>query len=127
MNIDFIFILFGMNTLIVFLFKREWLLEKNTFLLLLAANIFLFIAGYILEAKQMIGGNPKLVLALKMPLLSQLLFICMVICFRKIYKRNPVDTFWTMDKKLMKDGVFNFVFWVVGVLLPTILVFTKTI
>lgn len=85
----------------------------------------MFIGSYIFETNLI--GNPKVVIALKMPLLSQLLFILMIVCFRKIYNRNPVDTFWTMDRGLMKDGIFNFVFWVIGVILPAILVFTKII
>lgn len=125
MDANFIFVLLGINTLIIFLFKRELLLEKKPFLILLSANLILFLLGYILEAYLI--GNPKLVIALKMPLLSQSIFILMLVCFRKIYKRNPVDTFWTMDKSLMRDGVFNFAFGVIGLILPTILVFTKVI
>lgn len=125
MDLNFVFILIGMNTLIVFLFKREWLLEKIPFLTLLIINFILFILAYALEQKNI--GKSNLVIALKMPLLSQLLFACTVFCFRKIYKRSPVDTFWTMDKNLMKDGIFNFFFWVLGIILPTILVFTKVI
>lgn len=125
MDVNFIFILLGTNTLIVFLYKRDWLLEKNPFLVLLAANSILFATGYLLEFE--LVGNPKLVIALKMPLLSQLIFVCMVLIFRKIYNRDPVDTFWTMDQKLMKDGIFNFVFWVAAIILPAIVVFGKII
>lgn len=125
MDINFVFIILGTNTLLVFLYKREWLLEKKSYLILLIANLILFGMGYLLQAKLI--GNPKLVVALKMPLLSQLLFSFMVICFRKIYKRTPVDTFWTMDMTLMKDGVFNFVFWFLAIILPAILVFGKII
>ena len=125
MDINFGFIILGMNTLIIFTFKREWLLKKNSFLVLLFINIILFAMGYLLEAKLI--ENPKLVVALKMPLISQLLFICMLICFRKIYNRDPVDTFWTMDRSLMRDGIFNAIFWFIGFVLPAILAFTKII
>ncbi len=122
---DFIFILLGINTLFVFLYKREWLLQKQPFTILLACNLILFVLGYVLQYYSI--GNPKLVVALKMPVLSQLLFIGLVTVFRKIYNRDPVDTFWTMDISLMKDGIFNFVFWVIAVILPAILVFTRII
>lgn len=125
MDVNFVFILLGTNTLIIFLYKREWLLEKIPFLILLTANTTLLAMGYLLETKLI--GNPKLVIALKMPLLSQLIFICMVFIFRKIYNRNPVDTFWTMDQALMKDGIFNFVFWAMAIILPAIIVFGRVI
>jgi hypothetical protein len=125
MDINFVFVLLGINTQIVFLYKREWLLEKIPFLILLVVNIVLLAAGYLLEAKLI--GNPKLVIALKMSLFSQLIFISMVFIFRKIYSRDPVDTFWTMDLKLMKDGIFNFVFWLAAGIIPAIIVFDRII
>jgi len=122
---DFAYIALGLNTLAVFLYKREWLLKKKPFTILLAVNILLLILGYIFQYNLI--GNPNMVVALKMPLLSQLIFISLVTIFRKAYNRDPVDTFWTMDISLMKDGIFNFTFWVTAILLPSILVFTKVI
>jgi hypothetical protein len=122
---DFIFILLGINTLLVFLYQREWLLQKRPFTILLAFNLILFVLGYVLQHFPI--GNPKLIVALKMPVLSQLLFMGLITVFRKIYNRDPVDTFWSSDISLMKDGIFNFVFWVVAVVLPAILVFTRFI
>ncbi len=122
---DFAYIALGLNTLAVFLYKREWLLKKKPFTILLAINILLLILGYIFQYNLI--GNPNMVVALKMPLLSQLIFISLVTIFRKVYNRDPVDTFWTMDISLMKDGIFNFTFWVTAILLPSILVFTKVI
>lgn len=121
----FLFILIGMNPLIVFLYHREWLLDKTIFKILLLVNLILFIVGYALQNNSI--NNFKLVVALKMPILSQLLFVILVFVFRKIFNRDPVDTFWTMDVKLMKDGIFNFIFWVLGGLLPAILVFKNII
>jgi hypothetical protein len=122
---DFAYIALGLNTLAVFLYKREWLLKKKPFTILLAVNILLLILGYIFQYNLI--GNPNMVVALKMPLLSQLIFISLVTIFRKVYNRDPVNTFWTMDISLMKDGIFNFTFWVTAILLPSILVFTKVI
>lgn len=115
---DFIFILVGINILLIFLYKREWLFETKPFCILLGINLILFILGYALINNFI--GDPKFVAALKMPLISQLIFKVMGWCFYTIYNRNPVDTFWSMDKKLMKDGLFNFCFWVLGGFLPAI-------
>lgn len=93
-----------MTTLIVFMYKRDWLWSRKPFTILLAVNFQLLILGYLLQYYSV--GNPKMVVALKMPVLSQLLFIALVTIFRKVYNREPVDTFWTMDVSLMKDGIF---------------------
>ena len=114
-----------MNTLVVFMYKREWLLSKKPFTILLAINLILLVVGYLLQYYSI--GNPKMVIALKMPVLSQLLFIGLVTIFRKVYNRDPVDTFWTKDVSLMRDGIFNFFFWVVAIIILAILVFTKVI
>lgn len=119
MNI--LFIALGMSTLLIFLFKRDWLFKKYQFLVLLSANLLLFVLGNLL------ADNFKLATALKMSLISQLIFLTLVFVFKSIYKRNPVDTFWTMDMSLMKDGVFNFIFWVLGITVPAGLVFTGVI
>ncbi len=123
--IDFLFIIIGMTTIIVFSFKREWLLNQKFSLILMCINLLLLILGYVFEYNSI--GNPKMVVAIKMPILSQLIFIVLVYIFRKIYNRNPVDTFWSMDLSLMKDGIFNFLFWLLAIVLPAILVFTKVI
>ena len=122
---DFIYIVLGINTLIVFLFNRDWLLQKKSFIILFIFNLILFVLGYLLQHYSI--GNPKFVVALKMPILSQLLFMGLVALFRKVYNRTPEDTFWTMDISLMKDGIFNFIFWIIAIILPAILVFGKVI
>lgn len=122
---DFIFILLGINTLIIFLYKREWLLQKQPFIIVMACNLTLFMLGYVLQHYSIVIS--KFVVALKMPLLSQLLFLSLAFLFRKIYDRDVVDTFWVSDLRLMKDGVFNFIFWVTGIMLPAVLVFGEII
>lgn len=102
---DWIFIALGTTTTLVFLFYREWLLKKRTSLVLLVWNLLLFALGYILPYLDV--GNPKIVIMLKVSLLCHLIFAVMLKLFRKIYRRDPVDTFWTMDPSLMRDGFFN--------------------
>ena len=122
---DFIFIILGMSTMLLFLFKRDWLMNKNASILLLVWNIFLFCGGYSLQFYRI--GNPEIVIALKISLLCQIIFFVLVFSFRKLYGKNPEDTFWTMDISLLKDGIFNFLFWVIAGFVSAVLVFTKII
>lgn len=118
---DFIFILLGLSTLFIFLYKREWLIEKKSYLIILWINLVLFFVGYFLE--YVVNIHSKTVVALKMGLLSQLIFLALINLYRKLYGKNPVDTFWSMDSKLLKDGLFNFLFWIIGGIIPAIIVF----
>lgn len=67
-------------------------------------------------------GDPKFILVLKVPLLSQLIFWLMWRVYFAWINANPQDSFWTMDMKLLKDGIFNVLFWIVGLMLPILLV-----
>lgn len=122
---DFIYIVLGMNTLIIFIYVRKWLVCRKPFMILFAINFLLLTMGYLFQYYSV--GNSRMVVALKMPVLAQSLFIGLVAIFRKVYNRDPVDSFWTMDANLMKDGVFNLFFWMVAIILPAILVFTNII
>ena len=121
---DFIFILLGINIFGVFLFKREWLIRKKPFALLFTLNLLLFASGYLLQYLSI--GNPAFVIALKIPIFSQLLFLGLLIIFYKIYNRDPVDGFWTMDVGLLRESMFNFIF-VVAFTIPVILVLSGVI
>ena len=122
---NFIYILLGTNILAVFMFRRDWLLRKMPFLNLLAVNFLLLAVGYLFQYFSI--GNQKFVIALKIPVLSQLIFIILVTIFRILNKRDPKDTFWSMDSSLMTDGLFNFVFVTVSLIFPAIIVFMKII
>ncbi len=117
----FIFMTFGASTLLVFLFRREWLLRNRSSVYLLGWNAILFLLAYVFIKFKV--GNPKAVFTLKLSLLSQLIFFPFIMVFRKLYNRDPKDTFWTMDKSLMADGVFNGVYFLVAFIVPMILVF----
>lgn len=123
MDLSLIAVLFGMSTIWVFLYKREWLLQKKPSLILLIVNFSFFVLAYIFDYWSI--GNARLIVFLKMGFLSQLIFLLLVSIFRKIYNRDPVDTFWAIDVKLMKDGIFNFIFWVTAIMIPAILISTK--
>lgn len=117
---DFLYIALGLNVLLIFLVKREWLLDKQAFNSLLLCNIFLFLLGYLLPYFSIVYSI--MVVVLKIPILSQLLFMLLVKVFRKTNKIQ-VDTFWTMDSHLLKDLKFNLAFWLIAILLPAIIVF----
>jgi hypothetical protein len=103
-----IYVIVGLNVLLVFSFKRAWLLNTRPYLLLLAFNIALFIAGFLLPRYDI--GDPKLVVMLKVPLIYQLVFWVMLTIFRLLFHKDPAETFWTSDRKLLKDGIFNFIY-----------------
>ena len=121
----FVFVFLGMTSLIVFLYKREWLLNKKKAFLLLGWNSLLFISSFLFSYLEL--GDPKYVVAMKMSLIAQLMFLLMAFLFKKLIGRTPKDTFWGSDASLMADGIFNFIFWVAAIVLPAILVFTKVI
>ena len=117
---DFIYIVLGLNVLFIFLCNREWLLEKQSFTILMLCNTSLFLLGFLLPYFSIV--HAILVVSLKIPILSQLLFLLLVIIFRKINKTR-VDSFWAMDTHLMKSISFNLSFWIIAIILPAIIVF----
>ncbi len=116
---DFIFVLIGLSTVWLFMFKIEWLFNPKSFVINIVYDIFLFGISFLLLQYQI--GNPKLVLALKMPLLASLVFYILYKGFKKIYKRNPENTFWTFTGKPTQDVIFTLLFWFLGGGLPFIL------
>ena len=121
MLIDFLCVVLGLSIHGIFIFKRELLLEKQSYYSLLALSFVFFTLSYLFLRIQF--GNPKLIPLLRLPLSAVIIFYVMKTIYFRIYKKNPEDTFWSMDLKLMKDGVFNFLFWVIGLLVPTFLAY----
>ena len=117
---DFLYITLGLNILLIFLVKREWLLDRQPFTILLWCNTGLFLLGYLLPYFSIVYSI--MVVMLKVPILSQLLFMLLVKVFRKSNKIH-VDTFWTMDSQLLKDVKFNLAFWLIAIILPAVIVF----
>lgn len=116
---NYIFVILGLSTQLIFLFKREILLDKKKSKLLLVFNFFLFFLGLFL--KDFLQLEFKLIGMLKMSLFSQLIFITMLFIFRKAYKKKPKDTYMSFDTGLLKDGIFNFIFWVLGGFVPALI------
>jgi hypothetical protein len=113
---DVILVLIGINVQMIFFFKREWLFDKKIFIYLLFVNLGIFILSYYLLAFEI--GPPIGVELLKLPLPAQLIFWGMDAVYYKFFKAHPQDSFWSMDLSLMKDGIFNFLFIMIGLLVP---------
>ncbi|UUV22726.1 hypothetical protein [Paenimyroides aestuarii] len=119
---DFFLIFSGQIILYIFLFNRKILVDKKYQFIFLFACIVLFALGDILQNTNVKGGE-----ALKIPLLQWGIYRIFYFIFVKLYKREPKDTFGSMDKTLMIDGVFNALFWFIAFILPLALVFTNKI
>lgn len=121
MTIVFTLIAISIHT--IFLFKRELLFDKKSFKTIMLISIGL--VGLYITTK-IIGYKSKNIEMLNIPFLVLAIFFILSKCYNKLFKQNPADTFWTMDISLMKDGLFNFLFWVLGLVLPIILVTTMS-
>lgn len=112
---DLIFIIIGINVSILFLLDKSKLDNKEWFFKLLILNILLF--SIALTSVLMGFGINTAINSLFIPLIAQLLYYILSRLFNLRYKRNSVDTFWTMDKSLFTDGWFNSLFIILSVLL----------
>ncbi|SHF88971.1 hypothetical protein SAMN05444372_10155 [Flavobacterium micromati] len=113
MNI--IFILIGMNVTLVFVFNKSKLDSRIWFIRLLVVNVLLFLIASICLFNNI--GKDTAVNSLFVPLIVQLIYYGLSKIFYLTFKRNSVDTFWTMDKSLFIDGWFNFIFYLISILL----------
>jgi hypothetical protein len=116
---DIIFVLIGLSVPILFMFKEEWLYNKKILSTIFLLSMFLFIAVMFYEDKNIV--KYKTFAALKMPLLSTIIFFCLHQFYVKKYKRNPENTFWSFSKKSIEDILFTILFWIFGIGLPALL------
>jgi hypothetical protein len=89
-----LFTIVGMSVHAIFMFKREILFDRKTFSVLLLISFLLFGLFYLIRE-----------LATPSILLKDLKCI-----YRGIFGQDAKDTYHSMDLKLMKDGLFNFLF-----------------
>ena len=111
----------GLSVQIIFAYRRDLLIRKKSFFILILINCFLFLMSYFLLKTTAL--NPRMVVLLRVPILALIIFQIMKTLYFKIFKSIPVDTIWTMDISLMSDGIFNFLFWVIGLMVPIYLSF----
>lgn len=119
MKPDFLIIPIGMAIQLIFLFKRELLTERKFEKWIWIGSAFIFIVGYYLANTY--GESVKTLPILMMPIMAYGIFRIQLWIYMKLFKAEPVDTFYTMDLKLMRSGIFNFIFWVVGLIIPILI------
>ena len=110
--------LFGLSTVFVFMFKIEWLHNNKTFLYFAVYCCFLFLLSYFIESASL---HINEVAALRMPLVSALIFFLLASIFKKAYNREPKNTFYSFTKQHWTDVVFSILFWILGVGIPMFL------
>ncbi|MBS1525799.1 MAG: hypothetical protein JST19_09140 [Bacteroidetes bacterium] len=117
-------VILGLNIYGIFIVKQEWLYRGKFFCLLFLFNFILYATAHLLEHFRI--GNPKYESLLKIPFPQQALFLVLLIIHHALFRRNPEDTFWSMDWSKLKDGIFNFIFIVLSII-PTGLALTNII
>lgn len=121
---DTLFIPVGLFVFVIALFKRELLVERESFRLILGVSALLFIAGLALHFSA--AWRDSSCGALLAPLISLGFYrLCRGI-FLRLFKREPRDTYLDWSPGMGADRLFNIVYFVCGWLLleiVTILMF----
>ena len=115
-----LFVTISMSIALVFMFRIEWLYGRKTIIPLLSYTILLVVISIVLKifAKE----KPQNLELVTIPLFSLLFFYLISFIFKKIYKRNPENTFWEFTRKPVEDVIFTIVFWIFGVGSPYLFV-----
>lgn len=116
----YVYIFIGLSTVFLFMYKIDWLFSRKSFWINIGYDIALFVTATLMLWEGI--GDARLVPALKMPLISSIVFRILYLGFKKIYKRDPENTFWVFTKKPIEDVVFSGLFWLLGAGLPIVLV-----
>ena len=117
MNIPLIILIFfGLSIFLVFLFKREFLVDKRFSVYFIIYCLVLGLLGLFLQNNNVKGGD-----ILVLPLFQFIIYRFFYKIFVSIYKREPKDTFWSMDLSLMIDGIFNFLYVIFAFCFPLFL------
>lgn len=114
-------IIIGMSITILVIFRRDWVMKNRNYNILLMISIGFCIIGnvfgfVIYESKTAFG-------ALNGPIISLLSYKFLYNWFEKKYDKtpaSPIDTFWSSDEKLMKDGFLNFTYLMISFLSVTL-------
>ena len=124
-KMDVIYFSIGGLVLMIVIFKREFLVWKQTFMPVLLVSLILFCAGIILHFMQFSRDSKSG--ALLCPLLSLGLYRFCRALFLKWTKREPRDTFLNFDSGLARDNLFNLVYFplAIGTWLLTTLITYK--
>ena len=105
---DYVYVFVGMFVSVIALFKRDLLVQKRSFKIVLALAIVLFVVALLLHR---VDSTPSLSGALLTPLLSLLLFRLCRSAFLRLYNREPRDTWFNWTKGMGADRTFNIVYF----------------
>lgn len=105
--ISYFWILSSIIILGIFIYKREILIQKTTFIYILILTFAMFVLSFIPFLQIKTDGGIE---SWKLPLLSLLLFRGLRRIFLRIFGHEPRDTFWIFKKGFWEDGLFNFLF-----------------
>jgi len=100
-------------------FKRELLVQKKSFTVILAISIALFLMGTVLSVAY--AGRYPGSGALLSPLVSLVLYRLSRNVFIATYEREPLDTWLRWNQGMGPDRVFNILYFVSAGFLWTIL------
>src|SRR6267142_132885 len=106
---DYIYVPIGMFVVFIALFKRELLVQRESFIGMLLLSILLFLAGVFLHFTE--SDKDSSSGALLTPLLSLCLYRCSRRFFLRQCKHEPQDTYLNWSAGLAADRVFNIVFF----------------
>jgi hypothetical protein len=109
MEMDYIYIPLGMLIPVIALFKRELLVQRESFMIILLVTIILFVAGLGLHFA--VGDKDSSCGALLAPLFSLCLYRCCRRLFLRQCEHEPRDTYLNWETGLAADRIFNIVFF----------------
>jgi hypothetical protein len=108
-NQDLCYIAIGIFVIVIALFKRELLVNKNSLRVILGISVALFGVGLVLPLLP--GGRGSAAGTLLSPLLSVGVFRVYRRLFLKRVGREPVDTVFNSDRSLAPDRAFNLLYF----------------
>ena len=112
---DYLFFFAGGLAIWVLILRRELLLRRNTFKLLLGISCVLFIIGIACHFSKI--SRDSACGALLAPLVSLGLFSLCRRVFLKRFNREPKDTYLNWSPGLGPDRIFNIVFFSIAFLI----------
>lgn len=120
MEMDIIYFGAGCFVIFIALVKRELLFNPQTFELILIVAAVLFLDGLVLIFT---GWDRSLMAgALLSPLVTAGLFWAMLKLFRRLFKRNPRDTFNDWTPGMAADRMFNIIYFTLAMLSSVLVV-----
>ena len=117
---DGIYIFTGLIVHFIALFRRELLIQKESFRIILGITVVLFIVGLVLHFTDVRSHSASG--ALFCPLPSLLLFRLFRLWFIKRFKHEPQDTLFRWDAVPIPDRVFDFTYFVLTAFLGMLVI-----